>query len=62
MASTQGAAESLPPNLVQTVQNLQLQVKDLSTKLARVYLEKGSSCVKFGNASFWNPRDVLPLI
>jgi FtsZ-binding cell division protein ZapB len=55
-------ADSLPPNLVASVQTLQLQVKELSTKLASVSLEKGNYCVRFGNAGFRNPRDVLPLI
>jgi hypothetical protein len=40
----QAAKADLPPNLVQTVQNLQLQlqVKDLSTKLASVSSEKAN--------------------
>jgi hypothetical protein len=42
----------LLPNLAAMVQNLQLQVKDLSTKLASVSLEKGNHCVMFGNAGF----------
>jgi hypothetical protein len=50
------------PDLVYTVKNLQTQVKDLSTKLAGVSKDKGSSCVRFGNAGFRSPRDVLPLI
>jgi hypothetical protein len=61
-ASGSAGTGSIPPNLVQTVQNLQLQVKDLNTKLASVSLDKGNHCVRFGNAGFRNPRDVLPLI
>jgi hypothetical protein len=39
-AQPQPSGRDLPPNLVQTVQNLQLQVKDLSTKLASLSAEK----------------------
>jgi hypothetical protein len=59
---TQPSVGDLPPNLVQMVRNLQLQVKDLSTKFASVSAEKGNCCVRFGKAGFWNPCNILPLI
>jgi hypothetical protein len=49
-AQSQSAAQDLPPNLVQTVQKLQLQVKDLSTKLASVSSEKANN-VMFSRSS-----------
>jgi hypothetical protein len=55
VAPVQDATSPLPSNLVATVQNLQLQVKDLSTKLASVLLERGSYCVRFGNTGVRNP-------
>jgi hypothetical protein len=59
--SAETSSDSMP-ELVSTVRNLQTQVKELSTKLAGVSKDKGNSCVRFGNAGFRNPRDVLPLI
>jgi hypothetical protein len=50
------------PDLIATVQNLKMQMKELNSKLASVSLEKGNHCVRFGNVSFRNPRDVIPSI
>jgi hypothetical protein len=50
------------PDLIATFQILKMQMKDLNSKLASVALEKGKHCVRFGNAGFRNPRDVIPSI
>jgi hypothetical protein len=60
--SVPAAKDPSLPDLVSTVKNLQTQVKELSTKLAGVSQDKASHRVRFGNAGFRNPRDVLPLI
>jgi hypothetical protein len=58
-------AQEVPTDLrvlVETVRDLQAQVKVLSAKLSSVSLDKGNHCVIFGNAGFRGPCEALPLI